>query len=315
MNILITGASGLIGGLLVEKLYADGYHLFCQSRNQYVDEPRITWIQHDLINDEWHNLALPQLDIAYHLASQTSTYKAKESPIEDLTINVIGLLRLLEYLRKQPMPAFVVLAGTATEVGLTDHLPINESFPDNPITFYDISKLTAEMYLKQYIREGWIKGCALRLANVFGRSMAAQQKDRGIIDKIFNRAISGQNISIYGDGDFLRDYIYIEDVISAFISAAENIEATNGRTFYIGSGNVLTLKDAFLKVIETAQKRTGYRVSLEHVQPPVDLSAIEYRNALIDSSAFQQATGWAPKFDFETGIKAAYNSASTLSAS
>jgi nucleoside-diphosphate-sugar epimerase len=314
MNILITGASGLIGSQLVQKLDKENHNIFCQSRNHH-DEAMVKWVKHDLINDSWEDLALPKLDVVYHLASQTSTYKAKESPIEDLSVNVIGLLRLLEFLRKQPVPPFVVLAGTATEVGLTDQLPINESFPDNPITFYDLSKLTAEMYLKQYIREGWIKGCALRLANVFGKSMMAQQKDRGIIDKIFNRAISGQNITIYGDGDFLRDYIYIEDVISAFILAAKNIETTNGRTFYIGSGKGLTLNDAFLKVIAVAEKISGTRVIIEHVQPPTEFSAIEYRNALIDSSAFQKATGWAPKFDFENGIEATYNLTSTLSAS
>jgi nucleoside-diphosphate-sugar epimerase len=314
MNILITGASGLVGSHLIQKLNKESHNIICQSRNHH-DEPMAKWVKHDLINDSWEDLALPQLNVVYHLAGQTSTYKAKESPIEDLTINVIGLLRLLEYLRKQRIPAFVVLAGTATEVGLTDRLPINESFPDNPITFYDISKLTAEMYLKQYIREGWIKGCALRLANVFGRSLAAQQKDRGIIDKIFNRAILGQNVTIYGDGNFLRDYIYIEDVVSAFILAAKNIEATNGRTFYIGSGKGLTLKDAFLKVVAVAEKISGTRAVIEHVQPPTELSAIEYRHAVIDSSAFQEATGWTPRFDFETGIQAAYNPASTLLAS
>jgi nucleoside-diphosphate-sugar epimerase len=90
------------------------------------------------------------------------------------------------------------------------------------------------------------------------------------------------------------------------------METTNAHSFYIGSGKGITLKDAFLKVLEIAEKRTGFKVNVEHVQPPAELSAIEYRNAVIDSSAFQEAAGWFPKFNFETGIETAYNSASPL---
>lgn len=308
MRILITGASGLIGAALVERLRGENNTIICQSRSPHVDGLGVKWIQHDLTRDSWKRLSLPEIDVIYHLAGQTSTYGARQDPIEDLSANVLGLLNLLEYFRKQRASPFVVFAGTATEVGVTDQLPIHENFPDRPVTFYDISKLTAEMYLKQYVREGWIKGCSLRFANVFGRSQAGQQTDRGIIDKIFNQAVSGQNITIYGDGSYLRDYIFIDDVISALILASKNIERTNGRTFYIGSGQGITLKDAFLKVISVAAIVTGIHVDHAHVKPPVDLSDIEYRNAVIDSSAFRQATGWVPQYDFDTGLEAAYHS-------
>src|SRR3972149_3463042 len=101
------------------------------------------------------------------------------------------------------------------------------------MTFYDISKLAAEMYLGQYVREGWIRGCTLRLSNVYGRNKAGQQQDRGVIDKIFSRAMSGKSITIYGDGGYVRDYVFIDDVISAFVLAPEHAEQTNGRTFCI----------------------------------------------------------------------------------
>lgn len=306
MNILITGASGLIGSHLIQRLSKDCHNIFCQSRS-FQKTSGVKWIKHDLVHDRWEDLGLPTFDIVYHLAAQTSVNRAKELPIEDLSVNVIGLLRLLEYLRKQSKQAFIVFAGTATEVGLTDRLPISESFKDSPITFYDLSKLTSEMYLKQYIREGWVKGCSLRLANVYGKSMKGQQHDRGIIDRVFNRAILGQNITIYGNGEYIRDYIYIEDVISAFLCATEKMEVTNGRSFFIGTGYKLTLKDAFLKVVDIAEKKTGSKVIIKYVRPPADLSEMEFRNALIDSSAFRQATGWSPKFNFESGIKAAYD--------
>lgn len=307
MSILITGASGLIGSALLDRLREENHSVICQSRFTHEGEPNVKWIKHDLIKDSWDCLSLPEIDVVYHLAGQTSTYSAKQDPIEDLSVNVLGLLNLLEYFRKQSRIPFVVLAGTATEVGLANQLPINEQLPDQPITFYDISKLTAEMYLKQYVKEGWIKGCSLRFSNVFGRSQTGQQADRGIIDKVFNQAVSGQNITIYGDGSYLRDYIFIDDVISALILAAKYTERTNARTFYIGSGHGIALKDAFLKVISMAAAVTGTHVDHEHVKPPTDLSDIEYRNAVIDSTAFRQVTGWIPRYDFDTGLEAAYH--------
>lgn len=307
MKILITGASGLIGSALLDRLRVENYSIFCQSRFAHEDEPDIKWIKLDWVQDSWENISLPAIDIVFHLAGQTSTYRARQNPIEDLYANVSGLLNLLEHFRKQEHPPFVVIAGTATEVGLTESLPIDENFPDRPITFYDISKLTAEMYLKQYVREGWIRGCALRFANVFGRSKAGQQADRGIIDKIFKRAVAGQNITIYGDGNYLRDYIFIDDVVSALLQAAKHKEKTNGRNYYIGSGQGIMLKEAFLKVITMAAAITGVYVKYEYVTPPADLSDIEYRNAVFDISAFRQAAEWTPQYDFDAGLAAAYN--------
>ena len=306
-SILITGARGFIGTALVDRLRGAGNSIFCQSRSFHKDELDVKWIKHDLVNDSWDCLSLPEIDVIYHLAGQTSTYNARQNPITDLSANVLALLNLLEHFRKQKVPPFVVLAGTATEVGLTDQLPINERLPDQPITFYDISKLTAEMYLKQYVREGFSNGCSLRLANVFGRSQPGQQRDRCILDKIFSRAVLGKNITVYGDGNYLRDYIFIDDVISALVLAPNHTEQTNGRAFCIGSGQGIAIKEAFLRVTSMVEKVTGIHVNHDYVPPPANLSDIEYRNVVIDSTAFRQATGWVPKYDFDAGLEAAYH--------
>lgn len=306
MNILITGASGLIGRALISRLLGQGHRIICQSRKNRKSEPGLEWVKHDLIQDSWDDLALPEIDTVYHLAGQTSTYVAKQDPLSDLSANVVGLLRLLEYIRKKEKSSFVVLAGTATELGLSDVLPVNESFPDHPLTFYDISKLTAELYLKQYVRDSLVDGCALRLANVYGRSHVGQQADRGILDKIFKQALSGKDITIFGDGNCLRDYIFIDDVVSALMLAAEYREATNGSSYFLGTGIGVSLKDAFLKVTSLAARITGKQVGYHHLPPPEYLSEIEFRNVVIDSSAFRNATGWEPQYDIDSGLEMAY---------
>ena len=306
MNILITGARGLIGSALIERLRGSDNLIICQSRESHSDRPGLKWLKHDLLTDSWECLEPYEIDVVYHLAGQTSTYSARANPIADLTANVISLLNLLEYFRRSERRPFMVVAGTATEVGLSEWLPINEGLPENPITFYDLSKLTAEMYLKQYVRDGLANGCALRLSNVFGRSRPEQQRDRGILDKIFSMAAAGKVITIYGDGNYFRDYIFIDDVVAAFVAAAEYRQQTNGRGFYIGSGQGVLLKDAFLKVAALAVKINGTEMRHEYVDPPPDLSEIEYRNSVIDASAFRKATGWMPQYDFDAGIDAAF---------
>lgn len=311
MNILITGASGLIGCAMLAKLQDSGHSLFCQSRSPAALQPKIDsvrWIQHDLICDSWEAQCLPNIDVVYHFAGQTSLSAAKQDPSGDLVANVTGLLRLLVHLSRQSFKPFLVSAGTVTQAGLVDDLPINEAVPDRPMSFYDISKLTAEMYLLQYVREGWIRGCSLRLSNVYGGSSHGQQQDRGVIDKILRKALSGEDLTIYGEGNYFRDYVFIDDVVSAFIHATENQDLTNGRTFCIGTGEGVTLNEAFLKATKAASLATGKLVDCKRVPPPSGSSPIEFRNAVIDSSAFNQATGWSPRYNLDRGLKASiYN--------
>ena len=306
MQALVTGASGLIGCALCEKLASDGYSIVGLSRTAKADRRDLQWIRHDLGRDPWGNLPPHQFDLVFHLAGQTSTYRAKQNPIEDARVNVLGTLNLFEYLRAQSSMPFVVIVGTATEVGFSDTQPINEELREHPITFYDISKLAGEMYLMQYVREGWLKGCALRLANVFGRRTEEQQADRGILDKVFIQAKLGKAVTIYGDGGYLRDYIFIDDVVSALIAATNNRNETNGRYFYIGTGKGTSLKDAFSKVVALATGDSAASFIFEYVTPSYELSPIEFRNAIIDSTAFRQATGWTPKYDLDRGLLTAY---------
>jgi nucleoside-diphosphate-sugar epimerase len=309
MNILITGASGLIGSTLTNRLNKEGHKVFGQSRSTQPVCDEITWVEHDLVSSDWSTLELPQIDAVYHLAAQTSAYFSQASPIADFRINVVGFLNMLEHFRNQKVPPFVIFPGTATQFGMPATLPVTESFPDHPMSFYDTSKCVSEIYLKQYINSGLITGCCLRLPNVLGRSKREHGSvDRGILDKVYLRALSGQDIPMYGTGEYRRDYLYIDDVVEALVVALKCKNVTNGRMYCLGSGEGVKLKNAFEKVIFAAQSHTQKKVDLKIVAPPEHILDIDYRDIVIDASAFRNDTGWKPKFNFDQSILKLYGS-------
>jgi nucleoside-diphosphate-sugar epimerase len=304
MIALVTGATGLIGNRFLEKYASAFSKIYCLGRKPV--DCQCEWIEFDLVEPDIKEL--PEIEVLFHFAGQTSVYHAKENVQDDLSVNVCGFLHLLWLLKKQSNIPFVVYAGTATEVGLTySELKINESHCDRPNTFYDISKLTAENYLLQFVREGWLNGCSLRLCNVYGGMKNGQNIERGIIDKVFQQSLRGEALKLFGDGNYLRDYIHIDDVVDAFYLAFQNQESVNGAFYYIGSGNGVLLKDAFSCVAKLAESVTETPVKISSVEPPSHLSSIEFRSFVSDHSAFSKATGWIPEYrDLNSGIKYSY---------
>ena len=250
----------------------------------------------------WNDLVEPA-GVVFHFAAQTSVYVAGEKPSEDLNINVLPTLHLLETCMRKGVSPTVLFAGTATQCGIADRLPVDETQPDNPITIYDIHKLASERYLNYFSDQGTVKASTLRLGNVYGPGPESGSADRGVLNRMVRRALQGEPLTVYGKGDRVRDYVYVEDVVRAFVAAAEGIDRVKGKHFVIGSGRGCTIAQALHLVAERVSLKTGKgRVAVEHVQPPPRQSAIEDRNFIADSRRFTQHTGWTPRISLEEGI-------------
>lgn len=241
-------------------------------------------------------------DILFHLAAQTSAAKADADPEADRAINLLPILTLIETCRRTKVPPAILLAGTATECGLTDVLPVNESVPDSPITAYDRHKLAAEQALEQAAHEGVFQAVTLRLSNLYGPGPSSSSADRGVLNRMMRRALAGEPLTIYGTGCFVRDYLYVEDAARAFLAAAEHIKDLSGSHFLIGSGTGTTVQAAFAMVAESVALRMGRKVDVTRVDPPRPLPAIETRNYVADTTQFAQRTGWRAEIDLKTGI-------------
>jgi nucleoside-diphosphate-sugar epimerase len=307
-TILITGGAGYLAAALVALLKDIDCRIIRMHRQGVCPAPvtgaaEIRDVAGDVCDPAvWeHNLA--GVDYIFHFAAQTSTYAANADPVADQSANVLPMLHLLEACRRQGRRPTVCFAGTVTVAGIPARLPVDEGHPDHPLTIYDLHKLMAEQYLCWYAEQGIVRGVTLRLANVYGPGPRSSRADRGILNQMIRRALAGEALTVYGTGDRLRDYLYVEDAARAFLAAALHDETLHGKYFVIGSGQGYTIAEAMELVADRAAARTGIPVPVRHVVPPGDLSPIEQRHFVADSRRFLGATGWQPRFTLAQGIE------------
>jgi len=185
---------------------------------------------------------------------------------------------------------------------MTTELPVKEGGKDQPLTVYDKHKLESENTLLKYCKEAIISGCSLRLPNIYGPGILSSRSDRGILNQMIAKATKNEALTLFGDGDKIRDYLYIDDVCSAFIFAAANIKNTRGNYFNIGTGIGLSFLEVFGLIAARAKVIVGTEPEVRQIPAPAGLSAIEDRNYIADFGRFSAATGWKPEVDLKTGI-------------
>lgn len=311
-TVLVTGAGGYIGSAVIEILAGRDCTIIRSTRQRSLPPApadRKARARIETLTGEpsspafWRQSIIDMnVDIVFHFAAQNSVYESEKDPEADWRANVLPMVHLLHTAADCGRCVDVVMAGTATEVGLTESLPVDETVPDRPVTVYDLHKLTAERYLELYAARGAIRGTTLRLANVYGPGASVSSADRGILNKIVRAALQGSPITVFGDGSEVRDYVYIDDVARAFIMAAEHIERANGRHFFIGSGVAHTLKEAFSVAADRVRTRTGQAVEIKHAPWPDHLSPIERRNFVANVTAVSDAIDWRPTISLKEGI-------------
>jgi len=305
-RILVTGASGYLATNLVRALKDVNCTLVRLSRRR--DLPAVSGSAQvvDICGDICVTGVLEQglgnVDIVFHLAAQTSVHTAAQDAVRDLEINVLPMLTMLEICRESAIHPAVIFAGTATETGITKTVPVDETNVDRPVTIYDLHKLTAENYLKHYCKEGVVRGATLRLANVYGPGPESSSSDRAMVNMMIRKALAGEELTVYGKGDCLRDYIYVDDVISAFLHAASGIDELNGKHFVIGAGKGYSVAEAVNLIAERVAAKTGSAVAVKHVEPPGGASAIDSRDFVAETGRFRRACGWKAFYSLRQGI-------------
>ena len=298
----VIGASGYIGSKLVNKLTDSGCNVIRSSRRDTITNGDSEFVTAELDSlDFWLNI-VEKSDVIIHLAGNTSINVANDNPALDLNSSVVPIYRLIEackILRKRPR---VVFASTVTAYGFTDNLPVSEATAENPESFYDLHKFFVERQLVLATKLNICDGVSLRLANVYGPSSSnSSANDRGILNKIIGLALAGDIVSLYGDGNYIRDYIYIDDVVDAFILASISSKSS-GEVFNVGSGVGTSVRDAFNAVTQEVYRQTNKIIEMKDVPWPENSPKIDMRNFTASIEKAHTCLGWSPKVSLQTGI-------------
>lgn len=300
--VAITGASGYLASVLIEALRKTSARILRVSRKDLPSIPGTESQKADLRLQECWEGIVSKADVIFHLAGNTSVYHATENPSDSLSSTVLPITQLIKAAQIVRCRPQVVFASTATVYGLANSFPVSENVHEFPVTNYDIHKLFAEKQLELVSNQGILDGVSLRLANVYGPSSGNRStNDRGVLNKIAELALKGSRLRLYGDGKYLRDYVYIDDVVRAFMIAGVSEEVA-GRSFNVASGKGITVKEAFDLVAKKAEDITGRQVHIDNVPWPANADPIEFRNYVADISNFNESTGWRPLISFDEGV-------------
>jgi UDP-glucose 4-epimerase len=236
-------------------------------------------------------------EIIFNLAGQVSHIDSMRDPETDLEINCRAQLTLLEACRRYNPDAKVVYAGTRQVYGKPVSLPVDENHLVRPTDINGINKAAGEYYHLVYNNVFGVRACSLRLTNVYGPRQLVKHNRQGFIGWFIRLAVEDREIQVYGDGSQLRDFVYVDDVVDAFLAAGAS-EDVNGDVFNVGGCEPISHRDLVQLLIETAGAGR-----LTFVEWPAEKKVIDIGSFYTDSSKFRRTTGWKPSVDLREGLR------------
>ena len=305
-RVLVTGGLGFIGSNLAVRLARVG--------------ARVTVIDSAVsgCGANWHNLApvlgeinvitadigalsahrevIEGTDVVFNMAGEISHINSMRDPVRDLELNTASQLRFLLSLRQFCPGIRVVYASTRQVYGVPQYLPINEAHPINPIDFNGIHKHAAASYHRLLTASGEIDASILRLTNIYGPRMALNIPEQGVLGHFFRRTLLGQDIELFGDGKQVRDPVYVDDIVEAFllVGARAGLPAPN---MNVGGRDALSLEDMARILVAEGGGKLLYRPF------PEGHKSIDIGSFSTDNSFIRDTLGWEPQVPFATGAR------------
>jgi len=285
----VTGGAGFIGSTLVDALLARGDEvvvlddLTTGKREQVAAPLRQADVAEEAAVAAILEAARPE--VVFHLAAQIDVRRAVAAPAFDARVNVAGTAAVLEAARAAGARR-VILASTGGAIyGDAASVPTPEAAPARPLSPYGASKAAAEAYLALYARLHGLSTLALRLANVYGPRQDPRG-EAGVVARYCDAALAGRAATVFGDGRQTRDYVYVEDVVAAFLAAGDS-----------GAQGVLNVGTATETSVLELARHLGLEARHEPERPG------EVRRSALDASAAATALGWRASTSLADGLE------------
>lgn len=235
-------------------------------------------------------------DFLFNLAGQTSHMDSMMNPQDDLDINASAQLSILEACRKANPNIKIVFASTRQLYGKPDYLPVDEKHPIRPVDINGINKLAGEWYHLLYNNVYGIRASALRLTNTYGPGMRVKDARQTFLGLWVRLLLEGKPIVVFGDGQQLRDFNYVDDCVNAMLLAGQN-DIANGKVYNLGGDEVICLKALAEMMVDL-----GFGGSHSLAPFPPQRKAIDIGDYYSDYSLFAKELGWQPKIGLREGL-------------
>ncbi len=309
-HVLVTGGLGFIGSNLALRLLDLGANVLLVDAlipetggnpfniDPAKDHPRLSIRKVDIRDVLTMERLVQGKDVIFNLAGQVSHVDSMHDPFNDLEINCRSQLALLEACRRHAPGSKVVFASTRQIYGRVneDQLPIDEKQPPNPVDVNGINKLAGERYHILYNNVYGLRTAVLRLTNVYGPRMLVKNNRQTFIGWFVRLVLDNEKISLFGDGSQLRDLVFVDDVVQAFLLAGSE-DAANGQIFNLGATRPYSLHDVTETLIAVAGSG-----SYELVPFPEERKAIDIGSFYVDDSKIRRVLGWRPEVDLAEGL-------------
>lgn len=294
-KIIVTGGAGFIGSHLVKELVNQGYQVTVVDNLIHGDKKRLSpdvgFISLD-IRDKGliRTFRKTSATFVYHLAAQQDVGKANNDPQYDASVNILGTLNVLECCRKTGVKR-IIYADSVAGFGEPKKLPVSADHPRNPYSFYGISKHTVEHYLEVYRRYHGLDFVSLVLANVYGPRQDPFGEG-GVVAIFSHRMAHNKTVFIDGDGEQTRDFIYVGDVVAAFLKA----QSSGANEFHmVGTGRKTKVNELFrlMKIMSGYNKRVVHRRS----------RVGDVKDSVFSIAETRQALQWTSVVSLEEGLR------------
>ncbi|MFL5955207.1 MAG: NAD-dependent epimerase/dehydratase family protein [Gaiellaceae bacterium] len=305
-NVLITGGLGFIGSNLARELVVAGANVVVvdslvpeyggSAHNVAGFEDRLQINVSDVRDEHSVRHLVGGQDVIFNLAGQTSHLDSMTDPYTDLEINARAQLSILEACRANNPDARIVFASTRQIYGRPQRLPVDESHPIVPVDVNGINKTAGEWYHLLYGEVYGMHVSVLRLTNTYGPRMRVKDARQTFLGIWLRLLVEGRPIQVYGDGNQLRDFNYVDDAVRAFMLAAVRDEA-RGRVYNLGSDEVVSLKDLAELLVELNGEG-----ACELVPFPPDRKAIDIGDFYADFDRARTELGWEPRVKLREGL-------------
>lgn len=325
MKVLITGGAGFIGSNLADFLLSKGESVtIYDNLSREKVKNNIRWLKEnrgsskleviidDIRNKDSLNSAIKNKDVIFHLAAQVAVTNSIKRPNEDFEVNTIGTINILEGIRKYNPEALAIYSSTNKVYGSMENLKIgqngvNESFPLDFHSPYACSKGAADLYFYDYGRIYGLKTVIFRQSCIYGNRQFGNE-DQGWVMHFLNKFLRGENINIYGNGGQVRDILYIDDLIGAYMLAinkqsfsTNKIDKSVGNIYNIGGG--IKNKVSLIKFIKILETKFNKPAKLTFYKPRLGDQKVFFS----DNRKVNKDLGWKAKVEITDGIDKLYD--------